>query len=86
MQTHAQNIRIEGTCNDSIFESMDLYANAMERNRTKQAVKLEKNGHQFGGEIPVASDGFYNLYGSSHVLPIYLPDASKTQPIQRIQR
>lgn len=84
MQTHAQNIRIEGTCNDSIFESMDLYANAMERNRTKQAVKLEKNGHQFGGEIPVASDGFYNLYGSSHVLPIYLPDASETQPIQLV--
>ena len=79
----AQTLHLGGTYVGDGLQGMQLYANAMDKESNHQSAgcELKITDTHFEGNVPVASDGFYTLYGSNEVtqmnVPLYLPDAQK---------
>lgn len=77
----AQTIHISGTCIGEEFQGIKLYARAIDNRNADATVTLSMNGAQFEGDVPVASNGFYHLYGATAnmqaMVPLYLPDLTK---------
>lgn len=78
----AQSLHLEGTCRDNTLNGMRLYVKPMSTPVSEAPVELETDGKQFKGTLPVAVDGFYELYGNDSLrqisLPLYLPETSRT--------
>lgn len=85
LQASAQSVLLEGTCHDNTLKGVKLFVAPMS---ATNGVPMEQttDGKQFKGTIPVAADGFYQLYGNDSVrqiiLPLYLPEADHTYTME----
>lgn len=82
----AQTLHVSGSlCGDN-FQETKLYVSPMEGAQSGSAATLHVTGLQFEGNIPIASDGFYNLYGVNGerqiMAPLYLPKADNISDLK----
>lgn len=80
----AQTFHLNGTCVGENFKKVKLYVKPMEDAKGK-LIELDFDGTQFKGDVPVASDGFYNLVAAGAdlqmQLPFYLSDTASKKPL-----
>lgn len=73
----AQTLHVSGTVTNEEFRNAKWYAKAMDGN----TVGMTNTEQGFEGDIPLASDGFYHVYGvynhAQIIVPLYLPEKDR---------
>ncbi len=78
----AQTLHLSGTLRGEKGKDIQLYMLPMERASSEEVELSVCEGARFSGEVPVASDGFYRLYGTCSgiqwMAPLYLVEKEGT--------